>query len=93
MNFIFYLCGSCVSCAFGVCVYYVFYVYKGQVPEIKLMMINIHFFSEAVQVTYNQTQEFCISQGTVATFFRCGSKSHNFFQDSLYKKLFRSANF
>ena len=40
MNFIFfnfYLCGSCVSCAFGVCI--VFYVYMGQVPEIKPMMI------------------------------------------------------
>jgi len=59
----------------------------GQVPEIKLMMINIHFLSEAVQVTYNQTQEFCISQGTVVTFFRCGSKSHNLFSEFSVQKV------
>ena len=38
MNFIFYLCGSCVSCAFGVCIM-CFVCIWAKVPEIKLMMM------------------------------------------------------
>ena len=40
--FVWFMCFMCVWC-----VYYVFYVYMGQVLEIKLMMINIHFFERS----------------------------------------------
>ena len=47
---------------------------------------------------FHQMQEFCISQGTVATFFsgmvdRFKNIYVEFLQDSIYQKLFKSVHF
>jgi len=43
VSFIFYLCGLCASCVF----WCVLYVYMGQVPEIKLMMMILMTYRSA----------------------------------------------
>jgi len=47
---------------------------------------TIHFFKGS-KCKFHQRYEFCISQGTVATFFRCGGQVQKYFTQNYFRIL------